>query len=157
MSQVIDMAGECFTHLQAPGALGLPLPRGFGLVLLVVVHNWLVLMWQAMKVGGARKRFGVKYPALYESDKHDSEFNRIQRVHQNSLEWNPAFLVFLLAGGASCPLVATAAGLVYNFGRVTWAKGYYAGNPHNSGLNGLYGLFILLGCTLYTAFAVLTS
>jgi glutathione S-transferase len=148
MAQFVEAAGSWVDHLQAPATLGLPLPRGFGLVLLVVVHNWLVLMWQALNVGKARKRHGVRYPALYETGKEDSDFNRVQRAHQNSLEWNPAF--------ASCPLSATAAGVVYNLGRVAHARGYYAGSPHR-GLWGLYGLFYLIACTVYTAWTVLTN
>jgi glutathione S-transferase len=137
-----------------PAAAG-PVPHGAGLVLLVAVHNWLVLMWQALQVGRARKAHGVRYPTLYEA-KEDSEFNRYQRAHQNSLEWNTGFLLFLLAGGLSCPLSSAAAGLVYNQGRVVYARGYYAGSPHK-GLWGLYGLLYLIGTTCYTALRLLSG
>lgn len=137
-----------------PAPLASQLPRGFGLVLLVAVHNWFVLMWQALQVGKARKQFEVKYPTLYES-KADSQFNRVQRAHQNSLEWNPGFLLFLLAGGVTCPLSSAAAGVVFNQGRVAYAKGYYGGSPHQ-GLWGLYGIFYLIGTTCYTAYSLLT-
>lgn len=136
--------------------LGSPLPpppRAFGLILLVAVHNWLVLMWQAAQVGKARKVHNVTYPTLYECAR-DSQFNRVQRAHQVSLEWNTAFLLFLVAGGLSLPLMSAVAGVVYNFGRVAHAKGYYAGSAHK-GLWGMYGLFFLIGATCYTAYQML--
>jgi glutathione S-transferase len=128
------------------------LPRGYAFVLVAVVHNWMVLMWQALKVGTARRQYGVKYPSLYEA-KEDSQFNLVQRAHQNSLEWNPGFLVFLLAGGVCAPLTSAAAGFIYNYGRIAYARGYYAGSPHK-GLWGLFALFYLLGTTCYTAFRI---
>lgn len=127
----------------------LVLPRGYGLVILNVVLNWIVLMWQALKVGQARNQYEVKYPTLYENKK-DSKFNCVQRAHQNSLEWNPGFLAFLLLGGLTTPYLSAASGLVYNIGRVYYAKGYYEGNAHK-GLWGFYGLFILMGCSIWTA------
>lgn len=129
------------------------LPRYYSLVILNVVLNWVILMWQALKVGTARGKYNVKYPTLYEN-KGDSTFNCVQRAHQNSLEWNPGFLVFLLLGGLSCPLTSAVAALVYNVGRVYYALGYYKGNPHK-GMWGFYGLFVLIGCTIWTAIAVL--
>lgn len=136
------------------GAGGAAVPRGFGLVLLAAVHNWLVLMWQALRVGAARKAHGVKYPALYAPEPGGEAFNRVQRAHQNSLEWNPAFLFFLAAGGVTCPLSCAAAAVLYNTGRVVYARGYYGGSPHK-GLWGLYGLFWLIGATCYTAAVLL--
>jgi len=125
------------------------LPRAYSLVILNVVMNWFILGWQALMVGKARKKYEVKYPTLYEA-KEPSMFNCIQRAHQNSLEWNPGFLSFLLIGGITCPYVSAASGLVYNLGRISYAKGYYEGNPHK-GLWGLYGIFSLLVCSLITA------
>lgn len=135
------------------GTVSFDLPRTYGLVVLTAVMNWFILMWQALKVGTARKKFGVKYPALYEN-KDPSIFNCIQRAHQNSLEWNPGFLTFLFIGGLYAPITSAAAGVVYNFGRVYYAKGYYEGSPHK-GLWGLYGIFYLLGATCYSAFRMI--
>lgn len=47
--------------------------------------------------------------------------------------------VFLLLGGLSLPLSSAVAGTVYNVGRVSFAKGYYTGNPHKG----------LWGCTFF--------
>nr|ARJ58926.1 microsomal glutathione s-transferase [Neopyropia yezoensis] len=132
-----------------------PLPGLYGAVILTAVVNWFVLMWMALMVGSARKEHGVKYPLLYEN-KVTSQFDLVQRAHQNSLEWNTSFLVFLLIGGLSLPLSCAVAGTVYNVGRVFYAKGYYSGNPHK-GLWGLYGLFYLLGATVFTAYKTFTA
>lgn len=137
------------------GSVSIEVSSTYGLVILVSVMNWFVLMWMAFKLAKARKDFNVKYPTMYEN-KEPSQFNCVQRAHQNSLEWNPAFLAFLFVSGLTTPLLSTAAGVLYNVGRVYYAKGYYGGNPHE-GLWGLYGLFYLIGGSLYTAIKVLRS
>lgn len=136
-------------------AVALEFPRLYGFVILVAVQNWFVLMWQAFRLAKARKEFNVKYPTMYES-KEPSTFNCVQRAHQNSLEWNPGFLAFLFTSGVTSPVLSTAAGVLYNVGRVYYAMGYYEGNPHK-GLWGLYGLFYLVGGACYTAFKILRA
>ncbi|CDF36143.1 microsomal glutathione S-transferase [Chondrus crispus] len=135
--------------------LAIEIPRLYGLIILVAVQNWFILMWQALRLAKARKEHDVKYPTMYEN-KEPSPFNCVQRAHQNSLEWNPGFLSFLFISGITTPIFSTAAGVVYNVGRVYYAKGYYRGNPHE-GLWGLYGLFYLVGGACYTAFTILRS
>eukprot|EP00168_Porphyra_purpurea_P008728 TRINITY_DN2115_c0_g1_i1.p2 TRINITY_DN2115_c0_g1~~TRINITY_DN2115_c0_g1_i1.p2 ORF type:complete len:158 (+),score=49.34 TRINITY_DN2115_c0_g1_i1:51-476(+) len=131
------------------------LPPHYAAVILTAVGNWLVLMWMALKVGSARKEHGMKYPLLYENVV-TSKFDLVQRAHQNSLEWNTSFLLFLFVGGLSLPLSCAAAGTVYNVGRYFYATGYYRGNPHK-GLWGLYGLFFLIGATVFTAYKTFTT
>lgn len=131
------------------------LSRWYGGVILAAVFNFAVLFWQMFKVGKARKQYEVKYPTLYEN-KYPSDFNCIQRAHQNSLEWNPAFLVFLFIAGLSTPITSTMAGFVYNIGRIYHALGYYQGNPHK-GLWGLFALFYLCFASVYTAFQIIKS
>lgn len=130
-------------------------PTLYGLIILTSVMNWLVIMWQALKLASARKQYNVKYPTMYEN-KEPSPFNCVQRAHQNSLEWNPPFLLFLYVSGLTSPILSTLAGVIYNIGRVYHAKGYYKGSPHQ-GLWGLYGLFYLIGGSVYTAFSILRS
>lgn len=134
--------------------LEVKIDRSYGLVILIAVMNWMVLMWQAFKLAKARKEFGVKYPTMYEN-KEPSQFNCVQRVHQNSLEWNPGFLTFLFVSGLTTPITSSAAGLLYNVGRVYYALGYYRGSPHE-GLWGLFGLFYLVGASVYTAVKILS-
>lgn len=133
----------------------LEVSRSYGLVILTAVFNWFVLLWQMGHLAKARKQFDVPYPTMYEN-KHPSQFNCVQRAHQNSLEWNPPFLAFLLIGGLSAPIASTIAGSVYNIGRIFYARGYYQGNPHK-GLWGLYGLFFLCFTAVYTAFKILSQ
>lgn len=124
----------------------------YGFVILTAVFNWFVLMWQAFKLAKARKQYEVPYPTMYEN-KYPSQFNCVQRAHQNSLEWNPPFLAFLFIAGLSAPIASTVAGVVYNIGRIYYARGYYEGNPHK-GLWGLYGLFFLCFASVYTAYKI---
>lgn len=134
-------------------AVALTVSRWYGLVILTAVFNWFVLLWQMIQVGKARKQHKVNYPILYES-KEPSQFNCVQRAHQNSLEWNASFLAFLFIAGLSTPISSTVAGTVYNIGRIYYALGYYTGNAHK-GLWGLYGLFYLCIASLYTAYVLL--
>lgn len=131
----------------------LAIPRAYSLIILTSVINWMILFWQMIAVGKARKQYEVPYPTLYEN-KHPSPFNCIQRAHQASLEWNQGFIMFLFISGISTPLLSTAAGMIYNIGRVYYTKGYHKGNPHH-GLWGLYGLFYLLGGSIYTAIQII--
>lgn len=127
----------------------------YGLVILVAVMNWCVLFWQALQVGKARKKFNVKYPTMYEN-KEPSKFNEVQRAHQNSLEWNTGFLTFLFVSGLTTPITSSAAGVLYNVGRIYYANGYYGGSAHE-GLWGMFGLLYLLGASVYTAIKLLRS
>lgn len=68
------------------------LKSNYGLIGIVVLFNAYILMYLGVKVGGARKKYGVDYPDMY-ADVHRSKnkknanlFNCIQRAHQNSLE-----------------------------------------------------------------------
>lgn len=128
------------------------LPRSYSLIIFALLMNWAIVLYQIFKVGAARMKYGIKYPQLYEN-KEGSQFDRVQRAHQSTLEWNTHFLVFLLIGGLSCPLSSAVAGVVYNIGRVVHAKGYYQGSAHK-GLWSLYALMYLAGTTGYTAYKV---
>jgi glutathione S-transferase len=75
----------------------------------------------ATRVAVARGKFGVALPATF----GNADFERIFRVHQNTLEWLPIFLaplwicaLFLSDRGAA------ALGFVWLIGRVIYAAGY---------------------------------
>merc|ERR1712241_1238284 len=88
-----------------------------------------VLAYKSIKVGLARKEFGIKYPKLYSDENEgNNKFNCIQRAHQNTLENYPQFLFLLATGGISHPVLSSIAGLIYLAGRLAFAKGYYTGS-----------------------------
>jgi glutathione S-transferase len=75
----------------------------------------------ATRVAVARGKFGVKHPATTGSP----DFERVFRVHMNTLEWLPTFLVPLWV----CALwlddrAAAILGLVWIAGRVLYFVGY---------------------------------
>jgi glutathione S-transferase len=75
----------------------------------------------ATQVAAAHGRLGVKLPAM----SGHPEFDRICRVHHNTLEWLPTFLVplWLSALTVSDP-AAAALGLVWIAGRAWYFVGY---------------------------------
>jgi len=91
----------------------------------------------AFGVVGARKKYGVAYPALYASketaptlsDDDRQKFNCVQRGHQNSLEMLPSFLGLLAAAGIKYPATSAGLGAAYLLGRVFYFRGYSSGNP----------------------------
>jgi len=127
----------------------------YGYVIIVLVISWVIINWLALQVVRARKKYEVKYPAMY-SDK-DPVFNCIQRAHQNTLEGYPVFLVLLLLGGLQYPCLNAGAGMVYLVSRVVYAKGYYTGDPEkrNRGAFGYFGLLTMLGSTIALALRLL--
>ncbi|EME29607.1 glutathione S-transferase [Galdieria sulphuraria] len=131
-------------------------PREYGYVILVVVFFIFILVWKEIKVGQARKRFNVKYPTMYEN-KEDSHFNCYQRAHQNTLEKTPTFLVLMLLGGLYAPIFSSISGLIWCFGRIQYALGYYSGDPKKRmrGTFGYFGLLGLLGATIALALSLL--
>mmetsp|Transcript_7360 Transcript_7360/g.18913 ORF Transcript_7360/g.18913 Transcript_7360/m.18913 type:complete len:144 (+) Transcript_7360:2119-2550(+) len=125
--------------------------------LTVFVHNF----YMSFRVGGARKKFGVKYPAMYATgDKPaDNQFNCTQRGHQNSLESLPSFLALLLLVGLRFPVTAAASAVVYNAGKVVYFNGYASGDPEKR-LRGAFsylGFFTLIGAAIRMGIELLSS
>ena len=129
----------------------LSLPQDYGYVISAGVGAIFMVMWKGIRVGQARKKYGVEYPEMYSKD--STVFNCIQRAHQNTLENLPQFFFLLTMGGLSSPRLAGAAGWVWVAGRIVYALGYSTGEPAKRvrGAFGYLGLFTLLGCTIQTA------
>lgn len=73
------------------------------------------------RVAAARRTFGVKLPATT----GNPDFERIFRVHTNTLEWMPIFLVILwLCAIYLNDMAAAALGLVWIVGRAVYFFGY---------------------------------
>jgi glutathione S-transferase len=60
-------------------------------------------------------------------DAHSTEFNCVQRGHQQALETYPIFLAASLVGGMQYPLTVAAGGALWIYARLKWAEGYATG------------------------------
>src|SRR5215813_12005653 len=75
----------------------------------------------ATRVAAARVRFGIRHPAIT----GNPDFERIFRVHMNTLEWMPTFLVPLwLCAIYLSDVGAAVLGLIWIAGRVVYFVGY---------------------------------
>src|SRR3984893_1558372 len=75
----------------------------------------------SFRVGKARATYGIKAPATT----GNPDFERIFRVHMNTLEWMPIFLpaLWLFAVYIS-DAIAAALGIVWIVGRIVFMIGY---------------------------------
>jgi uncharacterized membrane protein YecN with MAPEG domain len=91
------------------------------LVAIVTLLALLVYFWMAFRTGGARKVSGISAPAMT----GHPILERTVRVHYNTLEWLPIFLVSMwLFAIYWNDLVAAALGVVWIVGRILYALGY---------------------------------
>jgi glutathione S-transferase len=91
----------------------------------------LFYFFASLRVGRARVTFGIKPPAI----SGNPDFERMFRVHMNTLEWMPIFLpvLWLFAVYISDP-VAAVLGLVWIGGRILYMTGYsQAAEKRNTG------------------------
>ena len=81
----------------------------------------LFYVYLGTRVANARQKFDVKLPAMT----GHPEFERVNRVHLNTLEWMPVFLVPLwLCAIYLGDAVAAVLGLVWIGGRILYFTGY---------------------------------
>jgi glutathione S-transferase len=94
------------------------MPHYTAIVTLLAVALYFFL---ATRVAVARGKFGVKLPAIT----GDPDFERIFRVHMNTLEWMPTFLAPLwLCALYFNDVAAAVLGLVWIGGRIVYFTGY---------------------------------
>ena len=107
----------------------------------------LMTQYLAVKVALARREFKVPYPAMYAegTNKDATQFNCIQRSHQNTLEYLPNVLALEMAMGLKFPVVAGSLGLAWVIGRLIYAAGYSSGDPAKRGPGSLIAGVIYLG------------
>src|SRR6266849_4697258 len=112
---------------------------------IVMVLALLVYLWTAFRVGGARSKYHVAAPAT----DGPPEFQRVFRVHMNSLEqivvFLPALWLFATAWG---DLYAAIIAMFWPVGRIVFALGYYAAPEKRGpgfGITILCSLILLLG------------
>jgi glutathione S-transferase len=93
----------------------------FHLTALVTSLATLMYLLFSFQVGKAREAYGVKAPAI----SGNPDFERVFRVHMNTLEWMPIFLpaLWLFAIYIS-DAIAAALGLIWIVGRVLYMTGY---------------------------------
>ena len=105
----------------------------------------LFYFYVSLRVGRARVTFGIKPPAI----SGNPDFERMFRVHMNTLEWMPIFLpaLWLFAVYISDPIAAVL-GLVWIGGRILYMTGYsQAAEKRNTGfgIQALAAGILLLG------------
>ncbi|CAK0814732.1 unnamed protein product [Prorocentrum cordatum] len=118
--------------------MGFELPDAYGYVLLAHGFSWISNMYLVINVVKARKKYKVEYPALYAPDGHPnaSEFNCVQRAHQNTLEnWAPVQLAMAF-NGIMYPKFAAACGTIWAVGRIIYGYGYASGGPQGRMVGG---------------------
>src|SRR5262245_64526025 len=88
---------------------------------IVTVLVVLFYFFVATRVSAARQKFGVKLPATT----GHPDFERVNRVHMNILEWMPIFLPLLwLCAFYFSDGIAALLGLVWIVGRALYLVGY---------------------------------
>jgi uncharacterized membrane protein YecN with MAPEG domain len=104
----------------------------FGGTNMMMEHRWTALVsllallmyfWMGLQVARARGKTGIDAPAMT----GDPLLERTVRVHSNTLEWLPIFLVSLwLFAIYWNELVAAGLGVVWIVGRLIYSAGYMA-------------------------------
>jgi len=122
-----------------------PMLEIFPFTALVAGLSLLVYIWVAMKVGGARAKYNVHAPAV----DGPVEFQRVFRVHMNTLEqlviFLPSLALFAAAWGDT---IAAAVGVFWPLGRVLYAFSYYKAAEKRGpgfGISFLASIILLLG------------
>ena len=101
------------------------------LVALVSLLSLLLYFYMGLQVGRGRSKYNVAAPAMTGNE----DFERMVRVHLNTLEWLPLFLVSLwLFALYWNDQVAAAVGVVWIAGRILYMTGYTrAANARSAG------------------------
>ena len=95
-------------------------------VAIVTALALLVYLWMVIGVGGARRKSGIKAPAMT----GDPLLERAVRVQANTLEWLPIFLPSLWLCHLfwqpqdQTGIIVAAIGVVWILGRILYAIGY---------------------------------
>ncbi len=115
------------------------------LVSLVTIAALLLFLVVTINVGGARAKYGVKAPAV----SGNSDFERVLRVQQNTLEQLVLFLpaLWIFATFVS-PIAAAILGAIWIVGRIIYAWGYYQAAEKRGpgfGISTLATVVLLLG------------
>jgi glutathione S-transferase len=104
----------------------------YPLTAIVSLLALLLYFYMSLRVGGGRTKYGIAAPAVT----GNPDFERDYRIHMNTLEWMPLFLVslWLFAAAWNSDLVAAGVGVVWIIGRILYLIGYArAANARSGG------------------------
>ena len=130
------------------------MPENFQYPIIVSSLALMVYYYTLFRAGTSRAKYKVEAP----SHAGPPEYERIVRVHQNTLEHLVAFLPGLwLVAVTVGPIWAAAIGIVWPFARLAYAFGYYAAPEKRSGglLISLPPIYIFLPGSLIAAVLLL--
>ncbi|KAF9429551.1 Microsomal glutathione S-transferase 3 [Podila epigama] len=141
------------------------LAHNYGYTVSMAVASIALTVFFGARVTSVRETAKVPLPFLYADQAEALEdhkkyiFNCYQRVHQNTLETFPSYLVLLLFAGAWYPLIATGFGAVWFLGRVFYFIGYTSGDPERRlwGTFGHIGELGLLGLSIKVIYDIFSG
>ena len=116
----------------------------------MLVLTTTVNQFHGVLTGGKRKAAKVPYPTAYASaaeaatDLAKHQFNCAQRAHANFLENMPNFVLASVVAGLRFPVATAVAGLVWNAGRIVFAKGYAGSKIEQKGDGRLKGVWYVI-------------
>ncbi len=123
----------------------------------VTLFSLFVYFWVTLKVGKARGVHDIKAPEMHGPD----EFNRVIRVHANTIEalilFLPSLWLFALSFN---DLYAAVIGVFFPLGRIIYARGYYqAADQRGRGfmVGFLSTLVLLLGAVIGVAHTLIAT
>ena len=91
------------------------------LVAIVTLLSLILYFMMSLRVGQARSQYGIAAPAITGNE----DFERVFRVHANTLEWLPIYLPSLwLFAIYWNDRVAAVIGVVWIVGRILYMTGY---------------------------------
>lgn len=107
---------------------------------------------QGVMVGVARNKYGVKAPKTTGNE----DFERVFRVHYNTLESLPTFLVSLWFFALLInPTIAGWLGIVWCIGRLGYMHGYYKSAEARHGFGSVISFLALLPLFLGSFWAII--
>jgi uncharacterized membrane protein YecN with MAPEG domain len=90
-------------------------------IVLVSLFALAVYLWTVVRVGAARRKYGIHAPAM----SGGPEFERYVRVQMNTLEWLPVFLAALwMASLYWAQTVVALLGILWPLARIRYAISY---------------------------------
>ncbi|KAG7093121.1 hypothetical protein E1B28_009406 [Marasmius oreades] len=132
-------------------AVQIQLPEGLPLVGVSLLSTVILLIYQTILAGRARKAAQIPFPqplaekAQEEASFEAKKFNCAQRAHANTLEWLPSVYLTTLLSAIKYPELAAGLLAGWTFTRVLYTRGYASGIPEKREVGVLVGFLLQLG------------